>query len=1088
MVQPLPTKALHLSCALILIAALVAIGYPSVQAQQVECTITGTDGPDTLTGTDGNDVICGLGGNDTIFGGNGNDTIDGGDGDDILEGGNHDDTIYGGNGDDRIDGGNGTDFLSGDDGNDELTGFHGDDTIDGGLGEDDVFGGNGNDIIDGGPGNDLIDGGNNHDVIAGGEGNDDIDGFNGNDQIDGGPGDDIVQGWNNNDIINGESGNDLLLGHNGNDTLIGGVGTDSAEGGFGYDICSAESTSGCEEEAEESIAATWNPDSIDLDLATGTTLVQQITLRVDGEVDQAQVVVSGDASQVATVIQPNDPFPLSPNVDYQFTLALSAESDLLEQIYIGSIQVVADGTPLDDAAILSIEVTPPKRSVEDFAAPSSDRIQLSDVGPSYIESELMVGIDSGASDPDAAVQQAATDIGGIVVGGFAELRVYQVRVPATGPAALRQVADSMMLDPDVEIAGLHYVGQGLTATPNDPGFDDWDEANPDGNNWALEYINAPTGWDLTTGDPSVKVAIVDNEIDLTHDDLAGNAGQHIGIRAGPSGQHGTQVAGVACAQGNNGIGMAGVAWDCDLNGVEFGFPVISAPDSVLTFNSPIEVASRMSVAAQIGAEVTNLSFALPFGECISDAIDPNLALQEVAIANFPFAQAIAEAQNQGRNVLWVLGAGNNNCDARFFAPAGLSTLFDNVITVGGIEESGQLSDSAFGPAVTVAAPMTNILTTHNDFFFFQDDLLLDNGTSFAAPQVTGLAALMLSVSPTASAAELRQCIVSSAEDLGASVPGHAFRVIDVPGALDCVAPSTSDLLINGSFETGDLTGWTVFDNPDIPGETFWQVTDSWPALDGQYAAEGITDTFGPDGIAQTVQVDPGWYEASAWFRDTQDTVDFRLEVLDDQGSLIASDPIIELLNDWQPLEVVFYTESPTVTFRLTYYDYFSEDTAFIVDDAQLLPADATTGVNLGFEEGDLTGWTVIEHSEAGGWYEVVSPGLFGSNHAFRIDTAASPTLGIQQTMLREPGECEVNVSANGEAGTTARLEVVDASNGTVWGTSEYTFTGNESGPIEVEVDPIGFLPEIYTVKLLYVQRSFETATVTFDAVSTPTCE
>jgi hypothetical protein len=153
----------------------------------------------------------------------------------------------------------------------------------------------------------------------------------------------------------------------------------------------------------------------------------------------------------------------------------------------------------------------------------------------------------------------------------------------------------------------------------------------------------------------------------------------------------------------------------------------------------------------------------------------------------------------------------------------------------------------------------------------------------------------------------------------------------------------------------------------------------------------------------------------------------------------------------------------------------------------LLPA-AGIATNLDFETGDLTGWTLVEHPEAGNWYEIQSPGLFGSNHAFRVETASNPTLGIEQTIARELiNECEVGVFATGEAGTTARLEVVDSSDGTTLGTVEHTFAGNETVPIELDAET-GFLPDSYTIRLLYVQRTFELAVVTFDSVFISTCE
>jgi von Willebrand factor type A domain/Bacterial TSP3 repeat/RTX calcium-binding nonapeptide repeat (4 copies) len=182
---------------------------PGVAAAR-DCTVTGTDGPDTLTGTDGVDVLCGLGGDDTLIGLGGDDVLIGGTGSDLLIGGDGADTLSGGNEHDRLLGGDGNDTLQGD------TGF---------------------DVLVGGDGDDVLDGGNDADTLIGGAGADRLDGALGIDVLDGGDGDDILVGGNDQDSMFGGAGNDAISGDLGNDTLVGGPGDDVLDGGQDQDVC-----------------------------------------------------------------------------------------------------------------------------------------------------------------------------------------------------------------------------------------------------------------------------------------------------------------------------------------------------------------------------------------------------------------------------------------------------------------------------------------------------------------------------------------------------------------------------------------------------------------------------------------------------------------------------------------------------------------------------------------------------------------------------------------------------------------------------------------------------------------------------------
>lgn len=138
-----------------------------------ECTITGTDGPDTLRGTSAPDVICALGG------------------DDRINGFGSDDIIFAGSGNDIVFAGSGNDMMFGENGTDRLFGESGNDVADRGKLRDKLFGGNGEDVLFGRQGPDLLSGQEDEDILFGGKGADRLIGGPGSDYVDGGPFNDV---------------------------------------------------------------------------------------------------------------------------------------------------------------------------------------------------------------------------------------------------------------------------------------------------------------------------------------------------------------------------------------------------------------------------------------------------------------------------------------------------------------------------------------------------------------------------------------------------------------------------------------------------------------------------------------------------------------------------------------------------------------------------------------------------------------------------------------------------------------------------------------------------------------------------------
>ena len=198
-----------------------AIDGKSVQGDDTDETITGTDLNDLLRGGGGNDSISGLPGDDCINGQDGNDTLSGNDGADLIVGEDGDDSAGGGGGNDTIDLGNGNDSATGDSGNDTITG------------------GSGNDDIDGVDDNDLIKGFGGDDVVDGGNGNDRVQGSGGDDRVSGDEGKDKVRGGTGNDRVKGGAGNDQVQSQGGQDKVVGGSGKDNIRAGGGDDKVNA---------------------------------------------------------------------------------------------------------------------------------------------------------------------------------------------------------------------------------------------------------------------------------------------------------------------------------------------------------------------------------------------------------------------------------------------------------------------------------------------------------------------------------------------------------------------------------------------------------------------------------------------------------------------------------------------------------------------------------------------------------------------------------------------------------------------------------------------------------------------------------
>lgn len=285
--------------------------------------------------------------------------------------------------------------------------------------------------------------------------------------------------------------------------------------------------------------------------------------------------------------------------------------------------------------------------------------------------------------------------------------------------------------------------------------------------WGLPRIKADRAWDLTRGDASVVIAVVDTGVMTTHPDLADNlvAGFNTITQTSNVADdhgHGTHVAGIAAAVTDNGLGLAGVAGNSKIMPLK----AMGANGSGLTS----DIAEAIVWAADNGADVINLSLGSPY-----------------------FSQVLQDAINYAYNLgaVVVVAAGNENTNALRYPAA-----CNNVITVAATDANNlKASFSNYGSHIDVAAPGVGILSTTRDggYGYMQ-------GTSMATPFVSGAVALIKAYRPQLTPAQIETLLGITAIDLGAAGKDiyFGYGLIDVERALtEAVDTSPAGLVLWG---------------------------------------------------------------------------------------------------------------------------------------------------------------------------------------------------------------------------------------------------------------------------------------------------
>ena len=433
-----------------------------------------------------------------------------------------------------------------------------------------------------------------------------------------------------------------------------------------------------------------------------------------------------------------------------------------------------------------------------------------------------------------------------------KLRRLNLRLVNVSEQNAEAVLAALRQDPDIEFAERDYFAK-AAFVPNDPYV---------GDQWHLAKVQAFEAWQGTTGSSNVVVAVLDSGVNMSQPDLAGRLLPGYDFVNGTGTitddyGHGTAVTGTIVADGNNALGVAGVAYGCSV------LPV-KVMDST-GFAAYSTIVCGIEYAVENGAKVINMSIAgSSSSQALQDAID-------YAWTN---------------NVVVVAAAGNNATNTPMYPAA-----CDHVLSVSATANDDSLAYfSSYGTYVKISAPGTMIWTTQRDLNHPYGGGW--QGTSFASPIVAGVAALVISANPTLSSDQVISVLEQSADDLGAAgydpyfgygrvdalravsmASGMSGAVSPVPQGTAAVALSSPtsnaqyllgssvplQAIASASTAGGNITNLAfVVNGTTVASGAGWNVSFNWtPSLAGGYSIVAVaTDDQGQtaSSAAATIQV------------------------------------------------------------------------------------------------------------------------------------------------------------------------------------------------------------------------------------------
>lgn len=392
-------------------------------------------------------------------------------------------------------------------------------------------------------------------------------------------------------------------------------------------------------------------------------------------------------------------------------------------------------------------------------------------------------------------------------------------------------------------------------TPTDPAYTDPSKR------WHLDQINAETAWDITIGSDTIVIAVVDDAILTSHEDLINNIytntievvngidddgngyiddlnGYDVADGDGnpnPPGSvslthfsHGTHVSGIAAGTSDNAYGTSSIGFNT----------------SIL----PVKTMNDTNTTGYLLHAIQGVEYAIA-----SEVDIINMSWGSYAFSN---AHRILFDYALSEGITCVASAGNDYLQAMLF-PAG----YPSVISVGATDATDDYTSfSNWSSVIDVYAPGLDIWspvgTGSDQYAFF-------SGTSMSAPIVSGICALMLCNDPTFTAIGVKQCLINSSSLHPSLQSVQTIRVVDAEQSLLCTPPTTyscdanlCELISNGGFEVPENSG--IIEYQQVSGladgslcswQSYIQTTDIFP---WEVAGNNhFSSSFSPKGIGFT---------------------------------------------------------------------------------------------------------------------------------------------------------------------------------------------------------------------------------------------
>ncbi len=375
----------------------------------------------------------------------------------------------------------------------------------------------------------------------------------------------------------------------------------------------------------------------------------------------------------------------------------------------------------------------------------------SDGGPVIVTPVLLVSFDAGHRG----------DIARQVIASFPRLQVlsedwasmpgaYKLSVDCDNGYEVLELAEALEGTQGVRYAEPDWIFTGRgNFTPNDPLFiDQWGLNNTGQDGGVADMdINAPEAWDITRGDPAIKVLVIDTGVQQDHPDINQMAGVDLTSEGPGTGgpvnafdRHGTPVAGCLTARTDNAQGIAGIAADCESVSARTFISINTAGNWTAQSSWTVDALTH---AENIGVRVTNNS---NYYGIRSSAIDDKYAYtRDAGMVHFASA--------------------GNTASSNVTYPASLP----EVLAIGSIRRTGALSSfSNFGLEVYMTAPGSMVLSTDRTGTdgYGSGDYTTVQGTSFASPYCAGIAALVLSINPNLNSEQVELVMRKNSKDLG----------------------------------------------------------------------------------------------------------------------------------------------------------------------------------------------------------------------------------------------------------------------------------------------------------------------------------